>query len=322
MEKDKKIVKNVTKVKNDTNITSYKCESGKEVTSKIDLNYLKAPETNKNIGAKLGTTLRAIRKRYGLTTYELAEMVGATYRTIENYENNRTDKPDFIILAKIVQVFNNIPAKDGNYYHYSVDAITGLTPFSSVDNELIHNQLGLENEAIEHLKAIYQDDKQRIIENTKSLGIFDTSIPVVPKNIRSFIISYFLSSSKLESLCDSFRELTQKDLYTKLLSKNGDEFNDVPFNEVYLSTNNNIASKIEFTPETIKALNKTVIENIFNELVNEFDHYQHRDLEKILKPLLEKGYSMDEILNCISEMPGTKSTIKKLIQNEIDKLDE
>lgn len=209
-------------------------KAGRTVILNKDLDSLRNPDTNENIGKRVGNSLKKLRKDYGLSRAELGELVGVSDKTIEHYENatptrNKTNsgKIDVTILIKCAEVFSSLPDKNGNYHRVSLDTLTGLTPFSSVDNELIHEQLGLNDQAINTLRSFKETDKESSKElwrrykdasNAKKTKIPEPCLDV---------INFLLTSPHFRKFIELFR-LRSLDMYQIPIYKKGKNFNLFP----------------------------------------------------------------------------------------------
>lgn len=272
--------------------------SGKKITFDKDLNTLKNSNTSTDIQKNIGASLKKIRSKYGLTQNELAELVGVSGTTIKHYENGFPQKEgyekdsnriDAIILIKCLEVFNNMPAKDGQYYHYSLDTLTGLTEYSSIDNEYIHKKLGLNDAAINSLRQYTKKD----IEQNREVWIkYKNGEKSDIKPYYVSIINFLLSSKIFQGFIELFFARTH-DMFQVPIFKQKDKYKVFPsytteqYDYLYLGcdpTNpeNNI-------PIRLDKIGSKVIEDILfdsvKDLIQERENYLHKESERIRKEI-------------------------------------
>lgn len=283
------------KVKNITNCDKQICtlESGKQIELKKDLNYIKDPkkDLNSDILSKLGASLRALRKSYGLSAHDLAELVGVSYRTIENYETSGSEKVDIVVLIKCLEVFNNMADKDGNYRHYSLDYLVGLSKQWDITNELIYEQIGLDNEAIEQLGTIHLDDMRRDSHNIAN----SKKDNMVPEIIRTKVINYFLSLPILAPFCEAFIRYIDPKEIVHVFCDIPDETRThikttyVPGKRITLQTSDGNKSRMVLDSKTIKAITKNTLIDLSQEYINGYEKYiQDKDFEAAKKKWIGK----------------------------------
>lgn len=276
-----------------------------------------------NYSAKIADSIKFLRtKVYDLTLDELSQLTGITSRTITNYESGK-DRYDVNALLKIAQAFSSIPTKEGRYQRITFDNICGLTPFSSLDNEDIHDQLGLEDNVIEHLRAIKDSDKDRIKHNTLNLDA-----PIVElKVVRMVPINFLLASDELENLCDEFMQLAQPIECEKVVYQNNDEFIDIPGNKIFAANRSGMIVPLSLDDEERKATTQIKIMRIISRLVDDYQEKAHRDFIEMFREWIDafreegsekqKAYSDEKIVAIIFEYlkndPGHKTKVRKMI---------
>ena len=102
---------------------------------------------------KFKERIRTLRKEAGLTQAEIAEKIGVTYRTYQNYEAG-VSTPQSRVLAKLANVL-----------HVSMDMLSeqSATETSAPENEEL-NALLTEMKALFLGGKLHQEDKKYVID--------------------------------------------------------------------------------------------------------------------------------------------------------------
>lgn len=299
-------------------------KAGRTVILNKDLDNLRSAETNKDIRVRAGNTLKKLRKDYGLSRLELGELIGVSDKTIEHYENASSEKPDITTFIKCAEVFSSLPDKNGNYHRVSLDTLTGLTSFSSVDNELIHDQLGLDNEAIDALRELNESDRDIMADN----AYWFSSKMALFMSPRLTPINYVLGSGKIKKLCDTFMSYIQPGIFEKLRAIVGDKIIDIPYegSMLFTSSRNNVMTPLNLDVSYNKAVTKIKLDSILNELDNEYQTYLDNndpiikmiiDNRAMFKEYFEDGLTAADIKNEILEVLKQDPDFKNMVQNNL-----
>lgn len=300
-------------------------KAGRTVILNKDLDNLRNAETNKDIRVRAGNTLKKLRKDYGLSRLELGELIGVSDKTIEHYENASSEKPDITTFIKCAEVFSSLPDKNGNYHRVSLDTLTGLTSFSSVDNELIHDQLGLDNEAIDTLRELNESDRDIIADNAK--GLYSKMALIMSPRLTP--INYVLGSGKIKKLCDTFMSFIQPGIFEKLKAITGDKIIDIPYEGTmfFTSSHNNVMTPLNLDADYNKAISKNQLDFILNELADDYQTYLDNkdpiiqmiiDNRTMFKEFFDLGMTAadikNEILEAIKQDPNFKNISQNMLQ--------
>ena len=97
-----------------------------------------------------GNNLKTLRKEKNITQLELANILGVTTRTIQNYESCKRE-PNIETLEKL-----------SNYFEVQIDYLIGKSNFKRFNSEIIKDDLLKVLESIEKLDK----DKSKLIVNT------------------------------------------------------------------------------------------------------------------------------------------------------------
>jgi len=256
---------------------------------------------------KISDSIYFLRKTvYDITRYELAQLTGLSEKTIKNYEQlaidkeneketeKKKDRYDISALLKIAQAFSSIPTKEGRYQRVTFDHICGLTPFSSLDNEDIHDQLGLDDEAIEALRDNYAFDKQNrdYVMNQYSKGKHPL-INVVMFHLYMPVINYFLKSNKLLKLIQCFWRAAFSDENLIATYEDNGVIKPIPKSETFganvlLSSEYNLMDALPFVidKDSNKTHQLTQIRDITMKMSETFRENYEKNPEKLLCDLL------------------------------------
>lgn len=241
--------------------------------------------------------IRHIRKDiYGLSSDELAALIGVTGKTIRNIETGKTDKIDHITLIKCAKLFSNIPTKKGTYQTVSVDMLLGITPFSSVTNQIISAQTGLDNESIETLKRLNTMDrefKKINLSQVEKSGHFASSIFF---NLVMPVINHLLKSNQLRDIINVFWRYAYSDLKVPVYEEKG-KMKKIPYSEQYkgdvlLASENNFkdALPLPMNEKFLKSAALIQAGDYFDELAQTFrDEFSNIDnmgknIDSLIKP--------------------------------------
>ena len=294
-----------------------KKESGKTITLKKDLEYLKDPNYTIQTAQDVGKSFKRIFDKYDLTYDELGELVGISGKTLEHYINGypckegdsphsaasskkdkektvykKSGKVDVVTLIKCAEVFSNIPDKEGNYNRITLDHLTGLTAFSSVDNELIHEQIGLDDEAIERLRQMKTADDILKSQHAKYIGENGKILTYIIFNLRLPIINLFIKSKQLLRLVNVFWRYTfPRDFLLPVYEDKKGKLQPIPYSDKYGgsvllasdidSMNDNIP--LDLDSSFSRALSKQQMDILFNEISDDFYELQEKDPDKYIK---------------------------------------
>lgn len=80
--------------------------------------------------------------KYKITQQYIADKIGCDIKTYRDYENGKRNITQVELLISLA-----------DFYKVSTDYILGRTDYTSVDNEMISNEIGLNDNAINTLKA-------------------------------------------------------------------------------------------------------------------------------------------------------------------------
>ena len=204
-----------------------------------------------------------IRDTYQLTQQELADKIHTSRDCVSYWETGKRLIPmDKAIL--IADTFN-----------VTVDYVLGRSDCTSVDNEYIHQQLGLSDKAIDKLKLVTRQDKQLAESNKRNLARISDNGNVRPVLLPLHIstINFVLESRLFSNLIGTLAYFLQSDKFTKFLDGS---FHKMTTNSLYPADENFIAggSEIKIDGDTNKALAKNLLDVLLNRLSEEFTRQQ------------------------------------------------
>jgi len=133
---------------------------------------------------------------------------------------------------------SNILEVLADYYNVSTDYLLGRSDFTSVDNEYIHQQLGLSEKAINKLKRFVGDDKVLVESNQKSnetlSSMEDCSINPINLPQRIPAINAAIESKQFGNLVSNFCSYANA-LFGDGVNLLDGKFQKLPNNMLYLA---------------------------------------------------------------------------------------
>lgn len=200
-----------------------------------------------------------LRKEKDLTGQQLAAALHVSRDCIVQWENDETRQP---ALDKLILL--------ADYFEVSLDYMLGRSDCRSVDNEYIHQQLGLSDQAINQLKAYNAHDSMFDFTN-KAIGKeyaflswYDLRLPFINCLLTSGKLRQLINTMFLYVLPDKFHRLT--------LRFNDLQMSEIPKDSLYLATDTDLNDSIPFEMDTAakKALFKTKLEILLDEIAEEY----------------------------------------------------
>lgn len=150
-------------------------------------------------------------------------------KTYANYENGLKPIP------------SNVLESLSDYYNVSIDYLLGRSDFTSIDNEYIHQQLGLSDKAINNLKSIVISDMRLKEGNERSQAMISEleNCSVCPCNLplRLPAINSIVESKQFKNLISTFCSYANAVCNKGVNLLNG-EFKKLPNNTLYLADEN------------------------------------------------------------------------------------
>ncbi len=200
-----------------------------------------------------------LRKEKDLTGQQLADKIGVSRDCIVQWENDETRQPALDKLILLADTFG-----------VSLDYLLGRSCCRSVDNEYIHQKIGLSDKAINQLRKLVQHDtflKQSNKDNERRKDNF--SVRPVQLVERIPIINFVMGSKSFINLINDFVYYLDSDKYTKMLDGS---FHELPTKEIIPADNDLIAGGVmlEIDSDTNKALAKNLLDIQLNKLVQEY----------------------------------------------------
>lgn len=202
--------------------------------------------------------LKALRQENNATQADFAALLGCDVKTYRKYEKG-AEYPKLECLIDL-----------SDRYHVSIDFLLGRSCCRSVDNEYIHQQLGLSDNAINQLKGFKAHDEMfkftsaAIEKDYSFLGSYDLRLPFINCLLTSGKLRQLINTMFLYVLPDKFHRLT--------LRFNDLQMSEIPKDSLYLASDTDLNDSIPFEMDTAakKALFKTKLEILLNEIAEEY----------------------------------------------------
>ncbi len=205
--------------------------------------------------------LKKLRLQNNATQADFARLLGCTVKTYRGYEKG-AEYPDTKCLIDL-----------SDKYNVSIDWILGRSDCTSVDNEYIHQQLGLSDNAINQLKAFQAHDEMFKFTNKligkeyAFLDSYDLRLPFINCLLTSYKLRQFINTIFLYILPDKFQRLVVK--------FNDLQMAEIPKDKLFLSTEKDLNDNVPFEMDTYsrKTFFKTKLELILNDISEEYKNY-------------------------------------------------
>jgi len=203
-----------------------------------------------------------IRDTYQLTQQELADKIHTSRDCVSYWETGKRLIPmDKAIL--IADTFN-----------VTVDYVLGRSDCTSVDNEYIHQQLGLSDNAINKLRTMAAHDKCLIESNKKNQKRIaakkdKSSVRPLLLPLYTDTVNFLIESKLFFNLISTLSYFLNSDRFSKFLDSH---FKKIDTNSLYPADENFIAGgcDIPINGDTNKALAKNLLDIQLNKLSEEF----------------------------------------------------
>lgn len=199
-----------------------------------------------------------IRDTYQLTQQELADKIHTSRDCISYWETGKRLIPmDKAIL--IADTFN-----------VTIDYVLGRSDCTSVDNEYIHQQLGLSDNAINQLKGFKAHDEMFRYTNDvigkdySFLSWYDMRLP---------FINCLITSDKLRPLITTMFQYIMPETFQRLAIKFNDlQLAEIPIDKLVLATKKDINDNVPFEMDslTLKTFFQQKLSNIIDEISKDY----------------------------------------------------
>ncbi len=199
-----------------------------------------------------------IRDTYQLTQQELADKIHTSRDCVSYWETGKRLIPmDKAIL--IADTFN-----------VTVDYVLGRSDCTSVDNEYIHQQLGLSDNAINQLKGFKAHDEMFRYTNDvigkdySFLSWYDMRLP---------FINCLITSDKLRPLITTMFQYIMPETFQRLAIKFNDlQLAEIPIDKLVLATKKDINDNVPFEMDslTLKTFFQQKLSNIIDEISKDY----------------------------------------------------
>lgn len=204
-----------------------------------------------------------LRHEKGLTGEKLASCLHVSRACVVDWENKADRQPatDKLILL-------------ADFFGVSLDYLVGRSSCRSVDNEYIHQQLGLSEKAINKLKTMLINDKRLIESNSKNQkriadkkDNIDTRPLLLPLHIDT--VNFLVESKLFLNLINTLSYFLNSDKFSKFLDSH---FKKIDTDSLYPADENYICGSfdIPINSDTQKALAKNLLDIQLNKLSEEF----------------------------------------------------
>lgn len=203
-----------------------------------------------------------LRNEKDLTGQQLAAALHVSRDCIVQWENDDDRQP---ALDKLILL--------ADYFGVSLDYMLGRSDCRSVDNEYIHQQLGLSDTAINQLKAFQAHDEMFKFTNKaigKEYAFLDSY------DLRLPFINCLLTSDKLRQFINTIFLYILPDKFQRLVVKFNDlQMAEIPKDKLFLSTEKDLNDNVPFEMDTYsrKTFFKTKLELILNDISEEYKNY-------------------------------------------------
>ena len=211
------------------------------------------------------SNLRDLRLEFGYSSAEKfvdylnnVEGISIKLRSYSSYERDEVLPP--ISLA----------IKLADLYGVTLDYLLGRSCCRSVDNEYIHQQLGLSDNAINQLKGFKAHDEMfkftsaAIEKDYSFLGSYDLRLP---------FINCLITSSKLRPLINTMFLYILPDKFKRLVVKFNDlQLTEIPADKLFLSTEKDLTDNVPFEMDsfTRKTFFQQKLWNILDEVSKDY----------------------------------------------------
>ena len=199
-----------------------------------------------------------IRDTYQLTQQELADKIHTSRDCVSYWETGKRLIPmDKAIL--IADTFN-----------VTIDYVLGRSDCTSVDNEYIHQQLGLSDNAINQLKGFKAHDEMFRYTNDvigkdySFLSWYDMRLP---------FINCLITSDKLRPLITTMFQYIMPETFQRLAIKFNDlQLAEIPIDKLVLATKKDINDNVPFEMDslTLKTFFQQKLSNIIDEISKDY----------------------------------------------------
>lgn len=202
--------------------------------------------------------LKTIREENGYTQTAFAALLGCDVKTYRKYEKG-AEYPKLECLIDL-----------SDRYHVSIDFLLGRSCCRSVDNEYIHQQLGLSDNAINQLKGFKAHDEMfkftnaAIEKDYSFLGSYDLRLP---------FINCLITSNKLRPLINTMFLYILPDKFKRLVVKFNDlQLTEIPADKLFLSTEKDLTDNVPFEMDsfTRKTFFQQKLSNIIDEISKDY----------------------------------------------------
>lgn len=202
--------------------------------------------------------LKELRLQNNATQADFARLLGCTVKTYRGYEKG-AEYPDTKCLIDL-----------SDKYNVSIDWILGRSDCTSVDNEYIHQQLGLSDNAINQLKGFMAHDEMFKFTNKvigKEYAFLDSY------DLRLPFINCLITSDKLRPLITTMFQYIMPETFQRLAIKFNDmQLAEIPIDKLVLATKKDINDNIPFEMDslTLKTFFQQKLSNIIDEISKDY----------------------------------------------------
>lgn len=190
---------------------------------------------------------------------DVAKDLGVSRDCIVQWENDDTRQP---ALDKLILL--------ADYYHVSLDYLLGRSCCRSVDNEYIHQKIGLSDKAINKLHDLVQRDNFLEQANEKNANRND-NLSVRPVHIDPLLktINFVLESRRATNFFTYLAYYFNSDKYTNFLDGS---FKPLVSNDLYPATDDLVSGglMIPINKDTNAALAKNLLDIQLGKLAAEY----------------------------------------------------
>lgn len=248
-------------------------------------------------------TFRHIRDDvYDLSRDKLAAAIGLyDGSVIQNYETKPGYNISINTLIKCAEYYSTIPNVRNEINHVSLDYLLGRTKHTSVIDEVISQETGLSDAAINRLRRLKAKDQDNAAYNVEHL--LDKFAYM--EHIYTAIINFLLTSEHLEPLLGTLKDYIDPVDGEKLLAITENDTN-------YVKTLFAVGRTGLLRPiKTVGLLDRGTIKLALGSLIDKLSE-EYRDKNRIDKihpellgtvfdTLYKQGYSYDEAMKIFSE---------------------